>query len=1043
MRRISTPRRQLLFVVLCLALVVRAQETTNPIETARQLSSAANDTGITLPERKDALQKLETSAQLFLSAGEKLEAARVLNRVGRLQLILGSTSDSISAHNQALSLLKETPSVEVEVDNLNGLAAAYLRNLNKRDAEQALHRSIWLSDQEHYTPGKAQALLTLSNLQSYENHGVAVRTALESLALWTTIGDKPAIARTHEQMGDYYLAQHLLAEATQSYEQALQIWRDLNNSPGQAAALINLGYIDLRRAEWQSGMSRFGQAGALIDAQSEPQMMGQISCGMAELYNAHNMAEEGLIYYEQALNYYQQSQNTYLIWYATCHLGWTYYLQQNYPEALSKLQQSLTYLKDEEIAKAMTREYMGRVYLETGDYPAALQAFQFALGVFTQTGNPMEAARVQALTASALERQGQLASARRNYQKALEFAERVSDRVSAATIYHALGRVELKSGNQQKAEAYLLRSIDITEKLHGVSTIRDLRTAFYGSVHDRYQTYIEYLMTKARTSPGNGYDVRAFETSESAKARSLAEFFRATQANVAPGIDSELAKEESSLRQLLAQKAEYRTKLLTGRVPGSKEVLNEVNADFSRLETKYNDLIATINQRFPAYKQMMEPANSSLRRIQDEVIQNDQTLLLEYSLGLEKSYAWAVTRNSIKVVELPGREEINDAAKKLSGLLVLPPAPDSESKLNQAAQDLSRMILAPLAADLNKQVIIVVADGGLNYVPFQILPQPSNNEPLVADFEIINAPSASVLGDLRREAAQRRPATRLLAAFGDPVFNQTQIAQNSTSTAVGMVRWRSAMRDIRPDRHSFDSSMIPQLFYAARELANLRELGGSDALVLSDVSATRDSLLKTDLAQYAMLHLATHGIFDPDRPEDSGLLLSTTNSDGQQIDGFLRLQDIYELRAPVELVVLSACETALGRDVQGEGLVGVTRGFMYAGASSVIASLWKVDDAATAELMKIFYTNMLQHGMTPGEALRAAQNSIRQDPNWRSPYYWAAFTLQGEYSQVIKPVTTPKTTFVRLRWIIVIGVVLFMLVGFALYRRHRTYTKST
>jgi CHAT domain-containing protein len=487
------------------------------------------------------------------------------------------------------------------------------------------------------------------------------------------------------------------------------------------------------------------------------------------------------------------------------------------------------------------------------------------------------------------------------------------------------------------------------------------------------------------------------------------------------------------------QKSEYRSTLLNGKeTAGTKEELRVVNADLSRLETEYNELLATINKRFPAYQQITNPAAWSLERIQNEVIQNDQTLLLEYSLGLEKSYAWAVTRNSIKAFELPGSAEINDAAKKLSGLLVLPPAADSESKLNQAAQDLSRMILAPVAAELNKQVIIVAADGGLNYVPFQILPQPSNNEPLVANFEIINAPSASILGDLQREAAQRHPATRLLAAFGDPVFNLKQIAQNSAQQSLGMVRWRSAMRDIRPDRHSFDSSMIPQLFYAARELANLRELAGNDSLVLSDVAATRDSLLKTDLAQYTMLHLATHGIFDPDRPEDSGLLLSTTNGNGEQIDGFLRLQDIYELRAPVLLVVLSACETALGRDVQGEGLVGVTRGFMYAGASSVLASLWKVDDAATSELMKLFYTNMLQRGMTPGEALRAAQNTIRQDPNWRSPYYWAAFTLQGEYKQVIKPVATPNR--VTARWIIAIAVVLLMLTGFVWYFRRRVKT---
>jgi CHAT domain-containing protein/tetratricopeptide (TPR) repeat protein len=1029
MRRINLPRRLSSWVaVLCLAIVAHAQ-TTNPIETARQLVSTANDNATTLAERQDALHKLQESARLFVSAGEKIEAARVLNRAGRLQLILNSPQDSIDTHNHALSLLKGTTAVEVEVDNLNGLANAYMSTPDMSAAKPGLDRAIWLSDQSGYTRGKAQALLTRSNLQNRDNHVVALKTAQESLALWITVGDKPAIARNYEQLGDYYLAQNILTEATQSYEQALHIWRDLNDASGQASVLINLGFIYLRRAEWQSSLSQFSQAQALIDEKAEPQKMGQLSCGMAELYNEHGMPEQGLIYYEQALNYFQQSNHYLSIWYATWGLGWTLYLQQKYPEALEKFQQSLTFLKKDNLSQAMTREHMGRVYLETGDYPAALESLQFALDIYTRAGNSMEIARAQALVGSVLERQGQLAGARRNYSQALEIAERVSDPVSAATIAHALGRVELKSGNQQKAEGYLLHSIEITEKLNRISTSRDLHTAFYGSVHDRYQTYIELLMTKARTAPGSGFDVRAFETSESARARSLAEFFRATQVSLAPGIDQDLAQKEKTLRELVEQKSKHRSQLLSEKqTPGSKEELGLVNADLARLETEYKELIATINKRFPAYQQITDPTAWGLQRIQNEVIQNDQTLLLEYSLGLEKSYAWTVTRNSIKVFELPRRAEINDAAKKLSGLLVLPPGAAGESKLNQAAQDLSRIILAPLAAELNKQVIIVVADGGLNYVPFQILPQPSNNEPLVANFEIINAPSASILGDLRREAAQRQPATRLLVAFGDPVFNQKQVAQNSTQESVGMGRWRSAMRDIRPD-----SSKIPQLFYAARELANLRELAGKDSLVLSDVAATRDSLLKTDLAQYAMLHLATHGIFDPDRPEDSGLLLSTIGREGQQIDGFLRLQDIYELRAPVELVVLSACETALGRDVQGEGLVGVTRGFMYAGASSVVASLWKVDDAATSELMKVFYTNMLHRGMTPGEALRAAQNSIRQDPNWRSPYYWAAFTLQGEYRQVIKPVGTQRVAW---RWVIGIGVGLLMiLAGFVWYRR--------
>jgi CHAT domain-containing protein len=188
-----------------------------------------------------------------------------------------------------------------------------------------------------------------------------------------------------------------------------------------------------------------------------------------------------------------------------------------------------------------------------------------------------------------------------------------------------------------------------------------------------------------------------------------------------------------------------------------------------------------------------------------------------------------------------------------------------------------------------------------------------------------------------------------------------------------------------------------------------------------------------DLTKYAILHFATHGVLDPKQPENSGLFLSMVDRDGKAQDGFVGLQDIYSLHAPVDLVVLSACRTGLGKDVRGEGLIGLTRGFMYAGASSVMASLWKVDDEATSELMKRFYTNMLQRNMTPAAALRAAQNSIRQEPQWRSPYFWAAFTLQGEYRQEIyKPARSMSR---RLQIAVGLSVLLLLAAGAWWYRR--------
>src|SRR5205085_9833483 len=131
----------------------------------------------------------------------------------------------------------------------------------------------------------------------------------------------------------------------------------------------------------------------------------------------------------------------------------------------------------------------------------------------------------------------------------------------------------------------------------------------------------------------------------------------------------------------------------------------------------------------------------------------------------------------------------------------------------------------------------------------------------------------------------------------------------------------------------------------------------------------------------------------------SGVVLSLLDREGKPQEGFLRLHEIYNLRLTADLVVLSACQTGLGNDVKGEGLIGLTRGFMYAGAKGVVASLWKVDDEATAELMKRFYAGMFTQGLTPAAALRQAQLEMWQSRRWHEPYYWAAFVIQGQYDQ--------------------------------------------
>jgi CHAT domain-containing protein/Tfp pilus assembly protein PilF len=865
---------------------------------------------------------------------------------------------------------------------------------------------------------RARALLELSQEQNRRNHALGLRTAREALALWQTTGDAPGIARAYAHVGRCLYAQSDLDEAAENYERALQIWRELNNPPEQADVLIMLGYVDSRKGEWASAISLLTRAQRLIDERDEPYRMGQIASGLAYVFNESGMPESGLVQYRRALEFYRRTEGTDAVPLTVWALGSTYYLLGDYPQALAHLRQALEGIGPGHINVGLCYEDLGRVYLSTGEHEEALRHLRLALDIYEGASNPREAAQVRALLGQVYRQQGQTARARRSFEEALGTFVKLSDRINQAAVLHALGRLEMSGGDYRAAEDFLRRSIEATENIRATPTSSDLTAAFSASVHERYESYIECLMRRHEAEPGRGFDARAFETSELARARSLADLLRATETNLMPGLDPQLAAREKSLRQTLRVKENYKVSLLSGEGVGQDPdalgaELSRLEDELSRLEEEYRRVNESIRASHPASEQLARPSAWDLRRIREEVIADDRTVLLEYSLGEERSYVWAVTRDSLTFRELPGRASVDAAARAVYESLAGPPAGGTEDELGRAAEVLSRMVLSPVAERLGGRRVVVVADGALNYIPFQLLPSPdASGEPLVATSEVVNAPSASILGQLRQETARRRAPSKTLAAFGDPVFPADYARDKgeagggpvaSARTPEGAGR-TGASRDIEIHADAFDPSLAGRLFYAGRELANLREVASAgETFVASRYDATRERLRGTDLTDFAILHFATHGYLDPSRPENSGLVLSTVDREGRPLKGFVELQDIYNLRAPVDLVVLSACRTALGKEVRGEGLIGLTRGFMYAGASSVVASLWKVDDEATAELMKRFYANVLRRGMTPAAALRDAQNSIRREPQWRAPYYWAAFTLQGEYRRVIGP----------------------------------------
>ncbi|MBO0798005.1 MAG: CHAT domain-containing protein, partial [Blastocatellia bacterium] len=348
---------------------------------------------------------------------------------------------------------------------------------------------------------------------------------------------------------------------------------------------------------------------------------------------------------------------------------------------------------------------------------------------------------------------------------------------------------------------------------------------------------------------------------------------------------------------------------------------------------------------------------------------------------------------------------------------------EARSSYGPQAAALSRMLLAPAAEQLKSKRLLIVGDGALQYLPFGALPVPVMDEhenggkgekeragksreinrhplaqlPLIVEHEIVNLPSASTLAVLRRELDGRKPAPKEVAVLADPVFSpdddrveHANLAQGAQTNNENLAVLGRALRDVREGL-----VRLPMTREEAQAILTLTPQ--NNRLEALGFRASHATATSSELSQYRIVHFATHGLLDSEHPNLSGLVLSMVDERGRPQDGFLALNEIFNLKLPAELVVLSACQTGLGKEIKGEGMVGLTRGFMYAGAARVVSSLWRVDDTATAELMKLFYQGMMREGMRPAAALRAAQIEMWKKPQWQTPFYWGAFVLQGEW----------------------------------------------
>ncbi len=840
----------------------------------------------------------------------------------------------------------------------------------------------------------------------------------QALSLAQNLGNRRLEASVHTFIGGAYDVLGDVRKALDHYDRALSLAKETGFQSIAASALNNIGKIYNDTADPQRALDYYQQSLLIFKALGYKQSEGLALNNIGVAYNVLGEPQKALDYLQQAVPLFREMGNKNAESYALSNIGLAYSRAGETQKALNYYDQAQAIQKQtgNRAQQAETLDLVGEAYLLQGQPEKSLEFHQQALQTFRAIGNR----RREAIALNSLGRVynllGQLEKASEQFEQALAIHRDIGDLNNVAIALEGTARVERARGNLDEAQKRVEEALSLIETVRTRSASQQLRAAYLASMKRAYEFYIDLLMQLHTKDPGRGYDAEALRASERGRARSLTEMLNETRVDIRHGVDAPLIERERNLKELLNAKAQRQIQLLAQK--GSKDEIAIVKREISALEDDYQQVLAAIRNKSPQYAALTQPQPLGLKEIQSLLDPN--TLLLEYSLGDERSYLWIVGSNSLKSYELPKRELIEKSARQVHALLTA--RSDSkageaaaqkqdrirsaDSQLRVAAQELSTMLLGPIASELGAKRLVVIAEGALQYVPFAALPiarTADKYRPLILDHEIITLPSASALAVQRKNMAGRKLAPKEVAVIADPVFSLVDGRLNSHIRSTSRKELQGdGTASTRILEHIADNSTgkltIKRLRYTRQEADQILAVAPRKTnLRALDFKASRATATAPDLSQYRYVHFATHGYLDTERPALSAVVLSLVDEQGNPKDGFLRTHEIYNLNLPAELVVLSACQTGLGKEIKGEGLDGLTRGFMYAGARRVVVSLWNVNDRATAELMQRFYRGMLKQNLTPAASLRNAQAEMSRHPQWQSPYYWAAFVLQGEW----------------------------------------------
>jgi CHAT domain-containing protein/Tfp pilus assembly protein PilF len=993
--------------------------------------ATANDREDPLKKFRDARKKFEDALTYWQLVADRHWIALTEFCLGVTHRNLGDRRAAAQHFDKSLAVQLDEHDWRLRATVFNDRGVNYSRLGEQQQALESLNEALRIYQSHQDRRGQASALNNIGYLHigmgRYREASESFNKALPLRRAENDRNNEAALISNIASVADSLGESHA---ALKGFVEALQVWQELERQEQVrvpvttlAAGFNNVALAYDRLGEWQQALENYEKALSLFRA-AAPVEAAKTLDNIGELYAGLGDARRAMEYYDKA-KFLAEGKDPSAEANVLIHIGQVYVSESKLSDALTYFERALP-LRKSAPEKANTLTNIGAVYVLQGNPRKALESYNLALKLSEASEDRRGLAITLQKIGEAHALLGEYAQALEDFNRALPLWQRVADKRGEAATLHSIALAERNQRNLPQALSRSQEALNIIESLRTKVASQRLRASYFASQQAHYELYVDLRMRLYQLDKSPVHLAATLEASEQSRARSLVDMLFEARADISRGISEDLVRREREAQQRLNDKARVQMELLNRK--HTKEEAAIIEREVNDAIAEYDAVKAKIRANSPTYARLTQPHSLSLREIQQ--LLDEETLLLEYFLGEERSYLWLVSSNSIIGVDsLPNRAEIENRARVFYQSLTRPQAWQNGTRAGRRsataisdqsqAAALSQMLLGPVADRLGKKRLLIVGDGVLQYLPFGALPLPARpggtrlTSPqaarpaaapyLVEEHEIVYLPAAAALAVLRTETGDRKSAPLSVAVLANPIFDAAAEPLQAAK--------RSTLPDSKVPTQS-DSTADPTKGSILRSGLELVPLPATEkeALAIRDAipppgrtkialgfEASRATVMRLQNEGYRIVHFATHADIDVEHPELSSVVLSMRDAEGRPQDGFLRLHDIYNLKLPADLIVLSACSTGLGRIIKGEGLIGLTRGFMYAGSPRIIASLWRVDDLGTSELMKRFYQHMAKEGRSPSLALRQSQIEMLRGRRWRSPYHWAGFVLQGEW----------------------------------------------